>query len=1073
MKRITALITVFTLIFTMAVTAWATESSYVAVSLNKPISALVNPDEGHPEYANDDSNTSRYTGSKNNSPNALTIDLERKYILHHVITYVSNAATSSIYVSNDSTFDIYIELEFDKTESNTNYFIIPSAYSNTAYRYVRFNFTASSKDVLVRNFQAYTTEENAVDDGPKEQVAPSFEEELIKVSENKSILSKQYGTGAGWGTDVVANAVDSDPNSQFISCQLRDKVDWVTIDLEEATVINKIVSVFTVQRTYSVYVTNTSYGQQEEFADGIKLNETSDGSKVFVLPDEYKNTAYRYVRFYFEGDAPNTGSSTEQNIYIKDISVYKSTRDVVYNAAEKKLGALTDGDIETAVTVANNTVIDLLTPTYISSYEFFGEDKDNVKIKGSLFNTTVNNMTEIPKESAENNKYRYITIVSDSGEAVSLNEVKIWSFFSDVVTPWTMNGNTCSVTVTNTSHKDDRTYTFTAVALDEYNAVIGIKTATETLEYGSSKDVDLLVYGLESAKKVVCTIERDDMLVSAPAIFIDGANVPTPGGTPYTVAPEKDIESAVVKTDYNDGLKLTLINTYANGVMDSDILTFSIYNSANELFSKDASFANGVFKYRLPGDADAGEYKALLLITDAVGNSVVMKYSFTKTAPTETDLTSAINAFTNVSSDSDFQTAYQTYYVANGVISFSDIPEVDALLTEGIGDSFVKMMSARSLWKNNANTALTAEDIRDCAKAAVVENSLENGRENAPTILAKYATTLDNVFDGNQNNIYTAELFKKGAANKEELIYNMKVVAALSQINNSSSEKIVEVLQNYSSILSVDLSSIETSGVDIYLVAKRLDNTIPESYKDGLADEIAQILAANQITEEKDNKNNSNKSEGGYVVRTTNSIDNNTEHNENTDSQGKEEMVFVDVADNFWASESIKRLAAAGIISGRGDGSFDPDSEVSRAEFITMLVNAFKLISVPDKKPEFSDCDVSDWFYPFVDAAVTNNIVKGISETEFKPAASIKRQDACVMSYNMMVYKNYLKYFAGKTFTDSDGISSYAVDAVNMLSGSGVISGFDDGSFGPHKLLSRAQAAVIINRFMVLLGEEL
>ena len=146
-------------------------------------------------------------------------------------------------------------------------------------------------------------------------------------------------------------------------------------------------------------------------------------------------------------------------------------------------------------------------------------------------------------------------------------------------------------------------------------------------------------------------------------------------------------------------------------------------------------------------------------------------------------------------------------------------------------------------------------------------------------------------------------------------------------------------------------------------------------------------MAANQITEEKDNKNNSNKSEGGYVVRTTNSIDNNTEHNENTDSQGKEEMVFVDVADNFWASESIKRLAAAGIISGRGDGSFDPDSEVSRAEFITMLVNAFKLISVPDKKPEFSDCDVSDWFYPFVDAAVTNNIVKGISETEFKPAA--------------------------------------------------------------------------------------
>jgi len=54
MKRITALITVITIIFTMAVPVLAADS-YVAVSMGKPISALVDPDEGNPEYANDDS----------------------------------------------------------------------------------------------------------------------------------------------------------------------------------------------------------------------------------------------------------------------------------------------------------------------------------------------------------------------------------------------------------------------------------------------------------------------------------------------------------------------------------------------------------------------------------------------------------------------------------------------------------------------------------------------------------------------------------------------------------------------------------------------------------------------------------------------------------------------------------------------------------------------------------------------------------------------------------------------------------------------------------------------------------
>lgn len=1081
MKRILALITVFTILFAMSVPALA-DDSYVAVSVGKPIEALVGPGEGNPGYANDDSATSRYTGKRSYAENALTIDLERKYVLDHVVVFVSNAATSSVYVSNDSEFSTYVELEFDRTESYVNYYIIPSDYAGSAYRYVRYNFTTSTKDVLVRNFQAYVSKENAGGTGPQLIVPEAFEEELVVVSLNKPITSKTHGEGAGWENHVVSNAVDDDLSTMFLGIPNRRQVEWVTIDLEEAVAINKITAKFDVQKTYSVHVTNTAYGKDDEFTDGVKLEETSEGSKTFVLPDEHKDTAYRYVRLRFEGDEPNTGSDTEQNVYLYDIKVYSSSRDKVYNAAYAKCGGLTDRDMDTPVTVANNTVIDLLAPTYVSSYKLFGADKDNVTIKGSLFKTTVDKMTVIPEKTTENLKYRYIAIESNSGEAVSLNEVEIYAFFTDVVTPWTQGENICSVTATNTSHKDERTYTFTVTALDEYGAVLDIKTKEAALASGETKDVEITVNDLEIAKKVVCTIERDGILVSAPEIFIDGEKVEMPAGTPYTTAPSKDIESAVTKTDYFDGLRLDIIGTDANGVVDSDIITFCVYDQSGNLIINDAWFADSEFEYRLPGDAPSGEYEAKLSITDAFGNTYNNKYEFTKAVPTEDDIASAIEAFRNVTTNEEFKYAYQEHYVTKGTISFSDIPEAEKLLENALGESFIKMLSARPLWKKNAEESLTAEDIRDCIKAAVIENTLENDSDNTVTILKKYASVLDNVFDGKQNNVYTAELFKKGADKNETLIYNMKMAAALSQIKNASSVEIAGVLQNYDDILSVNLADIASSGVDILLVAKRLDNTIPDSYMDGLKDEIDQILADNEIPTGGGGGGSSGGG-GGYGVKVDSSKDKNdpvtpkpeeTKPPEVTEiPKEPEEIVrFSDVADNFWAFDSIQTLAGAEIISGRGDGSFDPDSEVSRAEFATMLVRAFRLISKPDEKPEFIDCRISDWFYPYIDAAISNDIVKGISATEFAPGASIRRQDACVMGYNVLVCKNYLKFFEGKEFNDSNAVASYAKDAVDMLSGSGVINGFVDGSFGPQKPLSRAQAAVIIHKLMVLLGEE-
>ena len=149
MKRITAIITAITIITAMAVPAWAADE-YVCIS------------EGLEGIANDGRSTSYYAGNKNHSPNALTIDLEKKYILDHVMVEVVYANTNSVYVSNDPDFTSPIELDLDRTESRKNFYKIPSADANKPYRYVRYNFTTDgSRDVRVREFQVYTTAENA------------------------------------------------------------------------------------------------------------------------------------------------------------------------------------------------------------------------------------------------------------------------------------------------------------------------------------------------------------------------------------------------------------------------------------------------------------------------------------------------------------------------------------------------------------------------------------------------------------------------------------------------------------------------------------------------------------------------------------------------------------------------------------------------------------------------------------------------------------------------------------------------------------------------------------------------
>jgi beta-glucosidase len=163
-----------------------------------------------------------------------------------------------------------------------------------------------------------------------------------------------------------------------------------------------------------------------------------------------------------------------------------------------------------------------------------------------------------------------------------------------------------------------------------------------------------------------------------------------------------------------------------------------------------------------------------------------------------------------------------------------------------------------------------------------------------------------------------------------------------------------------------------------------------------------------------------------------------------------------------WARPFVEKLVTAGIMSGRTNGTIDPNGDVTRAEFTKMISLAMGLAAGSDVKT-FSDVSVGDWHKEFVDIASSNNIVTGVSSDSFAPNLTITRQDICTIVYRALTTRGVtLPAADGGVFPDSALIADYAKDAVSMLKQLGIVSGRESGAFDPLAYATRQETAKII-----------
>ena len=179
-------------------------------------------------------------------------------------------------------------------------------------------------------------------------------------------------------------------------------------------------------------------------------------------------------------------------------------------------------------------------------------------------------------------------------------------------------------------------------------------------------------------------------------------------------------------------------------------------------------------------------------------------------------------------------------------------------------------------------------------------------------------------------------------------------------------------------------------------------------------------------------------------------------------------LTFTDVPNSFWAYGDIENLSGLGYISGYPDGSFKPDSTITRAEFVSILGKVLKLQQYNPTVPDFSDVAQGDWFYGSVEEAVYAGIVKGYSST-FRPDDPITREEMAVILVNALNEQDQAKASmnAGTAFTDDASISDWARGFVAVAVQDGLLKGYpDDNSFRPKSDATRAEACAMIMNFL-------
>lgn len=293
-----------------------------------------------------------------------------------------------------------------------------------------------------------------------------------------------------------------------------------------------------------------------------------------------------------------------------------------------------------------------------------------------------------------------------------------------------------------------------------------------------------------------------------------------------------------------------------------------------------------------------------------------------------------------------------------------------------------------------------------------------------------------------------------------------RTVEAVAAVNIASRGQVVDVLAEYQDIFRLDTGSLTSAQRNT--VASKLCVTdaakayttvqaVRKAYQDALKPDGSGSGSGTGSGRPSGGKTNAGGGAGLVEV-------------EPADPPAEQDRErFRDLDGVPWAKNYIETLAKAGVINGKREGIFDPESSVTREEFTKMLVLALELPAA-ETEAGFSDAEADAWYAPYVNAAVEKGLLQGYDNGTIGIGASITREEAATLIARAADYAGCeIIPSEALTFEDALEISEFAADAVRACQGAKIIQGNDQNQFLPKNPITRAECAKMIFCLMDLL----
>ena len=182
---------------------------------------------------------------------------------------------------------------------------------------------------------------------------------------------------------------------------------------------------------------------------------------------------------------------------------------------------------------------------------------------------------------------------------------------------------------------------------------------------------------------------------------------------------------------------------------------------------------------------------------------------------------------------------------------------------------------------------------------------------------------------------------------------------------------------------------------------------------------------------------------------------------------------YTDMNESHWCYQSIKFLTEIGVLVGYPDGTYKPDIPVSRAEFASMVIKSLGQENTTVTQPiDYADIEPDFWGYNIIQKAVYFDLIPNGRGSDFRPYDPVTRAEAISIAVNALTTSNISEQRAqsviSKSYEDYTQLPAWFLMAAakSQLLDLDVIEPGHEGKMEPNRPMNRAEVAALLYKMM-------